>query len=63
MKSLKILIAPKGGITVEADGFTGQSCAKATAELLEKLGGQVTSEDPKPEFYEHDQGEQQKHNA
>lgn len=63
MKALKILIGPKGGLKVEAEGFTGTSCQRATAELLEKMGAQVTSDEAKPEMYQHDQGEQQKHSA
>lgn len=60
MKTLKITIPPKGGLNIEAEGFTGQACTRATAELLEKLGGTVTSDEAKPELYQHDQGQEQK---
>lgn len=60
MKTLKITIGPKGGLTVDAEGFAGPACQKATAELLEKLGGTVTSDEAKPELYQHDQSQEQK---
>lgn len=60
MKTLKITIGPKGGLQVEAEGFTGTACARATAELMDKLGGQVTSDEAKPEMYQQTEGEQQK---
>ncbi len=37
-KNIELVIQPSGEITVEAVGFTGMDCEKATAFLEETLG-------------------------
>lgn len=49
-REIEIAVAPDGGITVEAIGFTGTACEKATAELERQLG-HVVSTKKKPEYY------------
>ena len=50
-KSIEVIVAPDGGIRVEAVGFTGSSCQTATEEL-ERALGQAGKQRRKPEFYQ-----------
>ena len=51
MSERKIIVKISNkGMAVEAEGFEGEGCMKAT-EFLEKLG-QVETVDKKPEFYQ-----------
>lgn len=50
MKKIIVTISPIGKISVEAEGYTGNSCEEATKFL--KALGTVTEEQKKPEYYE-----------
>ena len=60
MKTIEIEISKTGEMKVEAHGFTGTSCQQATAELLQKMGAEATSDEAKPEMFSTTTGEQQK---
>lgn len=57
-KQIIVEVLPDGQIKIDAIGFQGSACAKATA-LLEKALGQVTQRGKKPEFYRDQQQQQQ----
>jgi len=60
MKAIDILINTSGQLTINAAGFTGADCEKATA-FLEQALGKLTAKQRKPEFYQrHQQTHQQK---
>ncbi len=50
MKVVEIIINPSGQLTINAAGFTGSDCEKATA-FLEQALGQIQQRQPKPERY------------
>lgn len=50
MKSILIEISPTGEVQIEAVGFKGNACEKATAEL-EKALGAAKSRKKKPDYY------------
>ena len=50
-KSIEILVLPSGEIQVEAVGFHGADCEKATAFLTQMLG-KITHSNRKPEYYQ-----------
>lgn len=50
MKSIEIIITETGEVQIEAVGFKGQACEKATAEM-EKALGTVRSSKRKPDYY------------
>ena len=54
MKTLEILIGASGQLTINAVGFTGSDCEKATA-FLEQALGKLTAKQRKPEFYQRNQ--------
>jgi Protein of unknown function (DUF2997) len=49
MKSIEVIIKPGGGILIDAVGFQGADCEKATA-FLEKALGQVSEKRKKPAY-------------
>lgn len=49
MKTITILISPQGDAKVEAHGFQGGECRRATARFRTALG-QDSDEQLKPEF-------------
>jgi hypothetical protein len=49
MKAITIDIDTEGQVTIEATGFKGSACEKATAEI-EKALGTVASRKKKPEY-------------
>ncbi len=51
-KELVIDISPAGTVKIEAKGFQGQGCAKATEQIEIALGGVAAKKKPKPEFYQ-----------
>ena len=51
MKTIEILIAPSGQLTINAVGFTGTDCEKATA-FLEQALGQLSNKQRKPEWHQ-----------
>lgn len=49
-RTIVVTVGLDGKATVEANGFTGPACEKATAELLKALGGEQ-DEKRKPEYH------------
>ena len=52
--TVEVLVSPDGGITVEAEGYTGTSCEEATRFLEEALG-LPGGRSRKAEFYQREQ--------
>ena len=50
MKQIIIEVSPEGELKIEAVGFKGAACVKAT-EAFEKALGVVKSKTKKPEYY------------
>ncbi|NLF73204.1 MAG: DUF2997 domain-containing protein [Candidatus Anammoximicrobium sp.] len=50
MKTIEIIVSPKGEATVTTKGFTGSSCREAS-RFIEKALGQRTEERLTPEFH------------
>jgi hypothetical protein len=48
-KTIEVIIAPDGSLKIDAVGFQGADCEKATAFLEEALG-QVGERQRKPEY-------------
>lgn len=38
MKTIKVTVGPKGGITIKTEGFSGSECERATAAAEAALG-------------------------
>ena len=53
MRGFKVKVTKDGQIVVEAFGFKGPACLKATRKLLEQLGRAEIQK--KPEFYEEEE--------
>ena len=51
MKTIEIVVSPKGESRVETKGFSGASCREAS-KFIESALGAAASEKLKPEFYE-----------
>ncbi len=49
-KTIEVIVNPTGEVKIDALGFKGADCEKATA-FLEKALGQTESKQKKPEFY------------
>ena len=49
-ESIEVIIGPDGGLKIEAIGFKGADCQRATA-FLEKALGRVSGRSKKPEYY------------
>jgi len=49
-KAIEVVIQPDGSLKIDAVGFTGSDCDKATA-FLEKALGQTTGRGRKPEYF------------
>jgi hypothetical protein len=49
-KSIEVIVQPTGEVKIDAVGFKGADCEKAT-KFLEKALGQVSSKQKKPEYY------------
>ncbi len=62
-KRIEITVDEDGEVTIEAFGYTGGSCVKATQPLSDALIGTPTHNVKKPEFYQPDntQKQQEKH--
>lgn len=55
MRKITVVIDNMGQTTVEASGYTGGSCVKATAPLTQALiGGNPEESKKKAEFYQPD---------
>ena len=49
-RSIEVIIQPDGSLKIDAVGFSGSDCDKATA-FLEAALGQTTGRQRKPEYY------------
>lgn len=49
-KSIEVIVQPTGEVKIDALGFKGADCEKATA-FLEQALGQITSKQKKPEYH------------
>jgi hypothetical protein len=49
-RTIEILVSPNGDISINAIGFQGADCEKATKALEEALGV-VSRREKKPEYY------------
>ena len=52
MKVIEILINPNGQLNINAAGFQGADCEKATA-FLERALGEAKQKQRKPDWYQH----------
>ena len=48
-------IDEQGRANIEVNGVVGDSCSVVTGALIRELGGEVVSDDKKPEFYQTDE--------
>ena len=51
MKTIEIVVSPKGETQVQTKGFTGGSC-RAASKLLEQALGEKSAEQMTAEFYQ-----------
>ena len=58
MRTIEVIVKPDGSLKIDAAGFQGADCEKATA-FLEKALGAVTGRQKKPEHYRQIQHRQQ----
>ena len=56
-KQIIVIVNPDGNISIEASGFKGPACAKATAALEEAMG-KVTTKKKTPEWHQETVGHQ-----
>lgn len=52
MKTIEVTINPDGTTHAEVFGACGDSCRQHTDALAAALGGEVVSDEKKPEFYQ-----------
>jgi hypothetical protein len=57
-KTIEVIVMSDGQLRIDAVGFKGAGCEKATA-FLEKALGQMKSKAKKPEYYRQAQNQQQ----
>ena len=57
-KSIEVIVKPDGTLKIDAVGFQGADCEKAT-RFLEQALGTVEGKQKKPEFYRTVQRQQQ----
>lgn len=50
-KQVIIDISPAGTVKIDAVGFKGRGCAKATEQIEVVLGGKPATKKKKPEFF------------
>ena len=60
MRTIEILVSPKGETTVTTKGFAGASCRDAS-KFIEDALGQRTSEQPTAELYRAETAAQAQH--
>ena len=58
MKTIEVIVKPDGSLKIDALGFTGPDCEKATRFLEEALG-KVAGKQKKPEFHRQVKRQQQ----
>jgi hypothetical protein len=51
---VKVTINEDGSAEIEVNGVKGSSCTQYTDAVIQALGGKVTSDKKKPEYYEKD---------
>lgn len=53
MKQIIVTVSPTGAVKIDANGFTGGACEKATEQLHVVLGGgaQAGTKKRKPDFF------------
>ena len=56
-RTIEVIIQPDGSLKIDAVGFQGADCEKATAFLEEALG-ETTGRQKKPEYYRQARREQ-----
>ena len=56
-KTIEVVVGTQGEIKIDAVGFKGADCEKATA-FLEKALGTVKDRRKKPEYHRHEQAQQ-----
>jgi hypothetical protein len=56
-KSIEVIVQPDGSLKIDAVGFQGTDCEKATA-FLEQALGKIAGKQKKPEFYRQVQRQQ-----
>jgi len=56
-RTIEVIVQPDGSLTIDAVGFQGADCEKATA-FLEQALGQTTGREKKPEYYRRVQRQQ-----
>ena len=49
---VKVTVNPDGSTEIEVNGVKGEGCTKYTDAVIKALGGAVTSDEKKPDFYE-----------
>ncbi len=57
-RSIEVVVMPDGSLVIDAIGFKGPDCEKATRFLEEALG-QITAQQRKPEYIERNQTKRQ----
>ena len=57
MKTIEIVVDPKGGIKVQTRGFTGSECREASRFVEQALGAKL-AETLTPEFYQEQKSDQ-----
>ena len=65
MKQIEIIVKKGGKIKIEAHGYQGSGCEDATRFMANRLGGNETSAQQKPEYFETPQSDEmtERHNA
>ena len=58
MKTIEVIVDPDGSLKIDAVGFKGADCEKATA-FLENALGKVANRQKKPEHYRRSLTQQQ----
>jgi DUF2997 family protein len=57
VKTIEIIVDPKGSIKVQTRGFSGSECREASGFIEQALGAQL-AETLTPEFYQEQKGDQ-----
>ena len=51
---VKVIVNEDGTTEIEVDGVVGSGCTQYTQAVIKALGGQVTKDEKKPEYYQTD---------
>ena len=57
MKTIEVVVDPRGGIKVRTKGFTGPECREASRFVEQALGAKL-AETLTPEFHQEQKGDQ-----